>query len=54
MGKVRKPERYKFIDGEWWYYFPKDGTSIHTGNHIRERASTIRAKLDRFKAGVRA
>ena len=23
MGKyVKHPERYKFVDGEWWYYYP--------------------------------
>ena len=41
---LKNPERYKFVDGEWWYYYPEDGTSIHTGNHIRERASTRRRK----------
>lgn len=36
---TKNPERYKFVDGEWWYYYPKDGTSILTGEHIRERVS---------------
>lgn len=47
---LRKPERYKFENGEWWYYYPKDGTSIETGKHIKERASTLRRKLDKTKA----
>jgi len=42
-----KLERYKFVDGEWWYYYPKTGTSIKTGNHIRERATTLRRKTDK-------
>ena len=28
---------YKFVEGEWWYYYPENGTSILTGNHVRER-----------------
>jgi|TARA_Y100000004_G_C8906668_1_gene409026 hypothetical protein len=48
--KIRKPERYKFENGEWWYYYPEDGTSIETGGHIKERASTLRRKSDKTKA----
>jgi hypothetical protein len=46
--KIRKPERYKFEEGEWWYYYPESGTSIESGNHIKERASTLRRKLDKI------
>ena len=46
--KLRKPERYKFENGEWWYYYPESGTSIESGNHIKERASTLRRKLDKI------
>lgn len=46
--KVRKPDRYKFEEGEWWYYYPESGTSIQSGNHIKERASTLRRKLDKI------
>ena len=42
-----KLERYKFVDGELWDYYPKTGTSIKTGNHIRERATTLRRKTDK-------
>ena len=49
MGKyVKNPERYKFVDGEWWYYYPETGTSIKSGDHIRERASTLRRKLNKI------
>ena len=48
MGKyVKHPERYKFIDGEWWYYYPKNGTSISSGNHTRERAETLRKRFNK-------
>tara|TARA_R110002051_G_scaffold323981_1_gene419451 strand:- start:10492 stop:11091 length:600 start_codon:yes stop_codon:yes gene_type:complete len=43
---AKNRDSYKFIDGEWWYYYPKDGTSIESGNHIRERASTLRKRID--------
>ena len=46
--KIRKPERYKFEEGEWWYYYPESGTSIKSGNHIKERATTLRRKLDKI------
>ena len=46
--KIRKPDRYKFEEGEWWYYYPESGTSIQSGNHIKERASTLRRKLDKI------
>ena len=46
--KIRKPERYKFEEGEWWYYYPESGTSIESGNHIKERATTLRRKLDKI------
>ena len=46
---LKKPERYKFEEGEWWYYYPEEGTSIKSGNHIKERASTLRRKLDKIK-----
>ena len=39
-------ERYKFVDGEWWYYYPETGTSISSGNHTRERASTLRKRFN--------
>jgi len=49
MGKyVRYPERYRFIDNEWWYYYPEDGTSIKTGGHIRERAATLRKRVNSY------
>ena len=49
MGKyIRHPERYKFVEGEWWYYYPEDGTSIHTGGHIREKAATLRKRVDSY------
>ena len=38
---------YRFVDGEWWYYYPETGTSIHTGDHIRERASSVRRRTDK-------
>jgi len=45
---LNNPERYKFVDGEWWYYYPEDGTSIaSSGGRIRERASTLRRKLNK-------
>jgi len=48
MGKyVKHPERYKFVDGEWWYYYPENGTSISSGNHIRERAETLRKRFNK-------
>ena len=48
MGKyVKHPERYKFIDGEWWYYYPENGTSISSGNHTRERAETLRKRFNK-------
>ena len=46
--KIRKPERYRFEEGEWWYYYPESGTSIESGNHIKERATTLRRKLDKI------
>ena len=52
---IRKPERYKFEDGEWWYYYPEDCTSIVTsGGRLRERASTLKAKHDRARQGRQA
>jgi hypothetical protein len=48
--KIKKPERYKFEGGEWWYYYPKSGTSIESGNHIKERATTLRRKLDKINS----
>ena len=50
MGKAgQKPTnrgaKYVFEDDEWWYYYPKDGTSIHTGGHLRERASTLKKRI---------
>ena len=52
---IRKPERYKFEDGEWWYYYPEDGTSIVTsGGRLRERASTLKAKHERARQGRQA
>ena len=48
--KIRKPERYKFEGGEWWYYYPESGTSIESGNHIKERATTLRRKLDKINS----
>ena len=49
MGKnVTHPERYKFVDGEWWYYYPKNGTSISSGNHVRERAEVLRKRTDKI------
>jgi hypothetical protein len=48
MGKYLKhPERYKFIEGEWWYYYPETGTSLKSGNHVRERAETLRKRTDK-------
>ena len=48
MGKyVKHPERYKFVDGEWWYYYPESGTSISSGNHTRERAETLRKRFNK-------
>ena len=47
MAKYAKNlDRYKFIDGEWWYYYPETGTSVSSGNHTRERASTLRKRFD--------
>ena len=43
---VVNSERYKFVDNDWWYYYPEDGTSIHTGDHVRERASALRKRID--------
>lgn len=37
------PKIHKFVDGEWWYYYPENGTSITTGRHVRERVS-VRSK----------
>lgn len=48
--KIKKPERYKFEGGEWWYYYPESGTSIESGNHIKERATTLRRKLDKINS----
>lgn len=49
MAKYAKNiDRYKFVEGEWWYYYPEDGTSISSGNHTRERATTLRKRLDSF------
>ena len=48
--KIKKPERYKFEGGEWWYYYPESGTSIKSGNHIKERATTLRRKLDKINS----
>ena len=50
MGKAgQKPTnrgaKYVFEDDEWWYYYPEDGTSIHTGGHLRERASTLKKRI---------
>ena len=45
---LNSPERYAFVDGEWWYYYPEDGTSLKSGNHVRERASTLRKRLDSY------
>jgi len=48
MGKyIKHPERYKFVDGEWWYYYPKTGSSLKSGNHTRERAETLRKRFDK-------
>ena len=48
MGKyIKYPERYKFVDGEWWYYYPKTGSSLKSGNHTRERAETLRNRFDK-------
>jgi hypothetical protein len=48
MGKyIRNEERYKFVDGEWWYYYPETGTSLKSGNHVRERAITLRNRVDK-------
>ena len=48
MGKyIRHQERYKFVDGEWWYYYPETGTSLKSGNHVRERAKTLRNRVDK-------
>jgi hypothetical protein len=47
MGNYAKNlDRYKFVDGEWWYYYPETGTSVSSGNHTRERASTLRKRFD--------
>tara|TARA_R110002020_G_scaffold11583_3_gene43403 strand:+ start:2370 stop:2966 length:597 start_codon:yes stop_codon:yes gene_type:complete len=44
---IKNPNRYKFIDGEWWYYYPEDGTSIaSSGGRLRERAETLRKRID--------
>jgi len=49
MGKyIKYPERYKFVEGEWWYYYPEDGSSIKTGGHIRERAATLRKRVNSY------
>ena len=46
MGNYAKNlDRYKFVDGEWWYYYPETGTSVSSGNHTRERASTLEKKV---------
>ena len=42
---VNNPERYKFVDGEWWYYYPEDRPSSNL--RVRERASTLRKKLNK-------
>jgi len=36
---LNNPERYKFTDGEWWYYYPE--------SRARERASTLRKRINR-------
>ena len=47
MGNYAKNlDRYKFVDGEWWYYYPETGTSVSSGNHTRERALTLRKRFD--------
>ena len=38
--------KHVFEDGEWWYYYPEDGTSIHTGGHVRERVSVKQKRND--------
>ena len=42
----RRQGKHVFEDGEWWYYYPEDGTSIHTGGHIRERVSVKQKRND--------
>jgi len=37
--KHTRTGKHVFEDGDWWYYYPEDGSSIHTGGHIRERTS---------------
>ena len=34
-------ERYKLIDGKWWYYYPEDGV---TGGKKRESADSLNNK----------
>lgn len=43
---ARNLDSYKFVDGEWWYYYPETGTSISSGHHTRERAATLRKRID--------
>lgn len=38
------------VDNEIWYYYPKNGTSIKTGNHVRERLSAIRQRYKRNRS----
>ena len=38
------------VDNEIWYYYPKNGTSIKTGNHVRERLSAIRQRYKRTRS----
>ena len=52
---VVKTAEKVFEDGEWWYYYPEDGTSIVTsGGRLRERASTLKAKHERARQGRQA
>ena len=45
--KHTKKADIRKVDGEIWYYYPKNGTSIKTGNHVRERLSAIRQRYKR-------
>ena len=48
--KPTKKADIREVDGELWYYYPKNGTSIKSGNHVRERLSAIRQRYKRNKS----
>lgn len=47
MGKyVKNPERYRFENKEWWYYYPNNEGSTRSDVTCRERVSTIKKRND--------